>query len=477
MQKSTILSKLSLLDWVLPILIFFLLSRTPSDADMWWHLRAGKEMWDSGQILLTDTFSHTKTGMPWVNAFWLSEIFLYAAYLLGEFFGLALFVSIMGMVTFGFIYFRVRAEAPFAGALIIILAATAAAPTWGPRPQLFSFFFLAVLDFILSRPNQNPLRLVIIIGALFALWANVHGGWIWGILLLLAHLVGDAFTTIQQQALSRNAWRQILRQAAPTATAIFAIGLNPNGLALWQLPFHTVDVSMQIQEWLSPDFHRSDFHPMLWLIFLLIFSLNFSERRMSWAEIFKIIGFTYLTFVSQRNIAPFSILIAPVLALTAHSALQKFGIQALTRKPARNQTGNILNAILIITLFGISLLRLDGLSTTALAEKEYPGNAVAWLKNQKIDGLLFNSYNWGGYLAWKLPEKPVYIDGRADLYGDEIVTEWHSIVSGASQGMNALQKRNIQIILLEPTWPIVPLLPAQGWREAYRDETAIIFIR
>lgn len=477
MQKSAILAKLSLFDWVIPILIFFLLSRTPSDADMWWHLRAGKEMWESGQILLTDTFSHTRTGMPWVNAFWLSEIFLYGTYLLGGFFGIAILVSLLGMLTFGFVYFRVREKAPFAGALIIIIAATAAAPVWGPRPQLFSFLFLAALDFILSRPNQNILHLAVITGFLFALWANIHGGWIWGILLLLAQLAGNVLATAQQLPFSRKSWPAFLRQAIPTAIAIFAVGLNPNGLAIWQLPFHTVDVSMQIQEWLSPNFHQIDFHPMLWLLFLLIISLNFSERRMGCAEIFKVIGFAYLSFVSQRNVAPFSIIIAPILALTAHSAMQKFGMTILVQKTTRNSTRSVINGMLIITLLGISIFRLYGLSASTLAEKDYPRNATSWLKSQELNGLLFNSYNWGGYLAWELPGIPVYIDGRADLFGDEIISEWHSVVSGTPQGLNALQKRNIQIILLEPTWPVVPLLPTQGWSEVYRDETAVIFTR
>ena len=74
------------------ILVFLLFSRTPADADLWWHLRAGQTMWVQKSILLADPFSFTRLGMPWVNAFWLSEILFYALYRIGGYFALAAFV-------------------------------------------------------------------------------------------------------------------------------------------------------------------------------------------------------------------------------------------------------------------------------------------------------------------------------------------------------------------------------------------------
>ncbi|PWH14610.1 MAG: hypothetical protein DDG60_07605 [Anaerolineae bacterium] len=477
MPKTTPFPTLSLLDWLIPVLVFFLLSRTPADADMWWHLRAGKEMWENQQILLTDTFSYTQAGNPWVNAFWLAEILLYGIYQLGGFLGLSLFVACMAALTFGVLYFRVRQQAPWSGALITLLAAITAAPVWGPRPQLFSFLLLTILDLLLAHPNHHLLRRVIMIGLLFALWANLHGGWIWGILLLIAHLAGHLFESLQTQSISRSTIFRLLQQSAILLTAGLAVGLNPNGLWLWRLPFHTVNVSMQIQEWLSPDFHRVDFHPMLWMLFLLLGSLNFGKERLQWAELFKIIGFVYLTFVAQRNIAPFAIVTAPVLARTTHSAFQTLGLYFLTAQPVRRPVNTIFNALLVLVLLGLALFRLHLLSTPALVEKDYPAKAVAWLKTQSFSGPLFNSYNWGGYLTWSLPEMPVYIDGRADLYGEAMLREWHAIVGGTPHGLTALEKRQIKVILLEPTWPVVRLLPTQGWSEVYRDETAVIFVR
>ena len=90
---------------------------------------------------------------------------------------------------------------------------------------------------------------------------------------------------------------------------------------------------------------------------------------------------------------------------------------------------------------------------------------------------LFNSYNWGGYLLWNLPEYPVFVDGRADLYGNEIIDQWRQIVFAEENSMELLDQWDINLILLEPTWPIVKQLSLYGWTTIFQDKSAIIFQR
>mgnify|MGYP003983537969 FL=1 len=118
------------------LLVFILLSRTPADADMWWHLRSGEEMVTQGEILLEDIFSYTRYGADWVNAFWLSDVLIYLVFKVGEYFALASFVSLMAVATFGIAAKQMRGPA-FLRALLLLLAALVAAPIWSPRPQLF----------------------------------------------------------------------------------------------------------------------------------------------------------------------------------------------------------------------------------------------------------------------------------------------------------------------------------------------------
>ena len=187
-----------LLAFLLPLLVFIILARTPQDADMWWHLRAGQDMWQSKSILLTDTFSYTRYGQPWVNAFWISEIIFYLSYKLGEYLAITALVALTGATTFYYLFQRMEGN-KFVNAFIIILATITAAPIWSPRPQIFSFLILALLDGWLNqiqKNNKGPLWILILV---FALWANIHGGWIWGFLLLAAYIVGIALNNFKQR--------------------------------------------------------------------------------------------------------------------------------------------------------------------------------------------------------------------------------------------------------------------------------------
>ncbi|MBL8098675.1 MAG: hypothetical protein JNK81_05810 [Anaerolineales bacterium] len=451
------------------ILIFILLTRTPIDADMWWHLRAGQIMFEQKQILLTDVFSYTRNGTEWVNAFWISEILLYALYAIGGFFAITFFVSIIGVVTFYLIWCRLSGNI-FINAFIVILAAITAAPIWGPRPQILSFLLIAILDNLLIK---KQLRWIWI--PLFALWSNIHGGWIWGFLLISAHIAGEA---IEQFTSQEKNWSEIKNLIGWSALSSLAIGFNPNGLAIWILPFQQINVSLQIQEWLSPDFHQIAFHPLLWMIFFLLLSAPFAKKQ-NWSQIFKVLGFAYLTFFSQRNIALFAIVATPLLSDWMNATLQHF--QRDTRLTPRGELPRplrlFINSILVLALTVTALGNTYLASLPEKVDENYPVHAIKWIKENQPQGNLFNSYNWGGYLLWTLPEYPAFVDGRADLYGNEIINQWHAVVSGNENAIHILDEWQVNLILIEPYWEITKVLEMNGWQKVYEDEQAVIFIR
>lgn len=453
--------------------IFLLLTRTPIDADIWWHLRAGQVMWESRSLLLEDVFSYTLPGAPWVNAFWISEILFFLLHEIGGYFALTVFVAASGAATFFIVSRRITAN-PFIGAFALILAAITAAPIWGPRPQLFSFLLVAALDFWLADPKRPRWALI----PLFALWANLHGGWIWGFLLLTAHAAGLGINTLLNPGEHPARWRELRSLLGWAALAALAVGLNPNGLGIWQLPFQQVNVSMAIQEWRSPDFHRVDFHPFLWMLFLLLLTAPFAPRPLDWGQAFKALGFAYLTFVAQRNIALFAITAAPLLAHWSQSALQPLMERAA--QPGRNlpaRLRRLINAVLIGLLMLAALANAWQVSQPEQVDKNYPIGAVNWLRENQPAGHLFNSYNWGGYLVWRLPEYPVFIDGRADLYGSDLLEQWHTVVNNRPGAIAILDEWQVQTVFLEPEWPIVSALLAQGWQPAYQDNMSIILRR
>ena len=469
------------------LLVFFITLSPPQDADMWWHLRAGKEMVEQGKILTTDIFSYTHYGEPWTNAFWLSDIVLFLAYKLGGYLGIALLVSLTAVLVMAVIY-QHSAHNPFPLPLFIILLATfAIAPIWTPRPQIFSFLLLAILDYGLSRQNGFILKRPWLIVPMFILWANMHGGFIWGFLLMIAFIVGNGIDNLLKRENSLS-FKQLGYLGIWTLIAASAISINPNGLSLWKLPFYTVGVSIQsITEWGSPDFHRLDLHPILWLIFLIIVGAGTSRKRFSWSDILRTIGFSYMAFISQRSIGPFVVVATPIVINSINEMWSEW-LSLLSKqirrfykwkqsKPIPVSFATILNMFIAGMLIFVTAMRASSVSTTQQVHNGLPLKAVKWIRTNQPKGQMFNAYNWGGYLQWELPEYPVFIDGRADLYGEKTIRDWWDVVNATDEALELLDLWQVQFVVLEPGWPVLEKLAQNGWRILYKDKTAIIMGR
>lgn len=467
------------------LLVFILLTRTPADADMWWHLRNGEEILRQGKILLTDQFSYTRYGEVWVNAFWLADVLFALIFKAGGFFALAGFVSLMGVLTFATVNRQLRAPA-FLRALLLILAALTAAPIWTPRPQLFSFFLLAFLDLWLYRLKNGYEKRDWQLPLLFVLWANLHGGYIWGILLLIAFLVGESL----QHWLQKEKIPAYLKALALySLLSLFAVLLNPNGIALWRLPFHTLDVSLAIQEWLSPDFHQISLHPFLWMLFLLIFSLARTRQKIPFSDMLKLLGFAYLTFVSQRNLAPFAIIALPIVTRSLTFFWEEElapRLLSLAEAPSTSaqpkafppHLTRLLNVFLLTLIGAAALGNLYLLTRPAKVEETYPAAAVQWIRENRPEGALFNAYNWGGYLIWALREYPVFIDGRADLYGEEMLNQWKQAQSGGASAQAILDQWDVNLILVEANSGLAGYLSqSDAWNLLHADETSVVYGR
>jgi hypothetical protein len=473
---------------IILLVVFTITTSIPVDNDMWWHLRAGDEMWKQGRILLTDEFSFTRASEPWVNAFWLSDLGLYGVWKLGGFFAIVIVVSLIAVGTMWIVHSQMDGNVYLRG-LLILLATIGASANWTARPQLLSFVLLAVLDHYLTRHVLNGrTKTLWILIPIFLLWGNLHGGFIWGMLLLLATIVGEMFNQFfgNQPKLS---WSEIGRLGLWSTGAMLAVLINPNGVELWKLPFQQVDVSLSIQEWLSPDFHQFYAHPTLWLLFLLIFGLGFSGRRISFTDLFKGLGFAYLFFVAQRNMGPYCIIITPIVAKYLSPALENLSSAPVIQKIKNiftqtvNQTqppawiSRSVNFIIVSLLAGVFLTRAFVVSLPAEIDNKVPAQAAAWIKENQPRGPIFNSYNWGGYLTWSLREYPVFIDGRADLYGNEIINEWNEISRGTDRGFELLDEYQINLIFLEPYHALLDKLPAQEWEKIYSDPKIVIYQR
>jgi hypothetical protein len=181
--------------------------------------------------------------------------------------------------------------------------------------------------------------------------------------------------------------------------------------------------------------------------------------------------------------ALFAIVAAPVIAHYGSDALE--GWRHRLQRPVRVHPpaafgSYLLNwALLSLALVAAGIKMSQPLSTE-LNEKVtadmLPVDAVRFLQTEQPPGPLFNSYNWGGYLIWELPDYPVFVDGRTDLYDDEFLTEYLSIFLAQEGWEEGLDRYQINLVLIEPESMLGRILEEQGhWQLLYDDHQAMVF--
>jgi hypothetical protein len=113
-------------------------------------------------------------------------------------------------------------------------------------------------------------------------------------------------------------------------------------------------------------------------------------------------------------------------------------------------------------------------------DREFPAAATAVLAKAQDANPLLNHYNWGGYFIWKLyPRDKVYIDGRADLYGDSFMDDFSGVYHLTESSWRAtLERWNIRTVVLPPDAPLVGALQNQpDWTTTFADRQAVILTK
>jgi hypothetical protein len=463
--------------------------RVSIDTDTWWHLRAGEWMVEHGAILRTDPFSLTRLGQAWVNPGWLAQILLYGIYRLGGFPALNAFTALMVLVAFTFAWSIMEAPVTLR-AFVLLLAVTVSGVYWAVRPYILSFALAGAFLYVLEGHRRGRRKLIWLLPPLMALWVNLHGGFAVGFLLLGAYGVGallELFWPVfrHKQSLTES-WTADRGQVgglwAAFGASMLAAGLNPHGFAILLYPFQTVSIgALQdfIQEWQSPDFHQLHVQPFLWMLLLTMIAWAYSRRRVRPSELFLVAGFAYLSLMAGRNIALFALVAAPSLARHAQGALEpyiKLNLRPDSAYPPRLRMVNVL-------LFGLLLLAAGVKMSIPLRAEENqdairgfaPVAAARALKQEAPPGELFNSYNWGGYLIWDAyPQYLTFVDGRTDLFDDEILNAYLLAWRAEPGWLEVFQDWDIHVALIESDAPLRDALLGVGWIERYSDEQAVI---
>ena len=488
--------------WITFLSVFAMAARVSVDTDTWWHLRTGQIIVEENQFPTTDMFSFTRAGEAWQGASvgWIMQVGLYLVFNTFGFGGLNILQALMVTAAFGFVY-KTLSGGEFMRAFVIVLAAAVSGLYWAARPHLMTFLLAAILFWIFEDFRWRRNNRLWVLPLLMIIWSNSHGGFsigmiFWGVYALneivqrIAELRGDREKkTIRKNLIVLKAGFQgrVGWIALTGLLMMLAAGVNRVGLTIWLYPFRTVSISVLqdfIQEWQSPNFHDLQVQPFAWLFLLTLGAVGISKQKLALTDFLLVAGFGYLSFLAARNIAVFAIVAPAVLTRHMEPALRDmsqrlgFGNNAEGNAP---RWQSFLNRGLVAFIGLVVVIKVYSVypeeANKEVFAQQAPVEAVAYLLDKQPDGPLLNSYNWGGYLIWAARDYPVFVDGRTDLYGDEIIIQWLQMVNVEENWLELLEQWNIRLILLEPSWPITKVLEGEGWVLLYTDEIAVIYGR
>ena len=409
-SSPAFLSFVRLIAWPLLLVTAAL---TYADPDLWGHVRFGDDILSTGTLASVDPYSFTQD-RPWVNHEWLSEVVMALCYRLGGTVGLVgLKIFVVGLALI-IIFRHLSSNVPplFSAAGLAIVVWGAFPLTTTVRPQLWTFLGLAVLISTLVRsPRSWWLPFI------FALWSNLHGGWIVGLGVLWLWTLGQLHE------------KPRLISIGLPVIATGATLLNPDGWGLWQFIAETVRLGRQgITEWqplwVAP---RSE-----WLVWIIVVgtTVYVKPRHLRTWLIVIVLG---AASAKVNRLAPLFVEVA-VMALAAD---QVWAIPTTAPRVRTTRGAAIINAIAVAAITLAALFRSLPHLTCLPIESQWaadPGITEALAGRQ---GRLAVEFNWGEYAIWHLgPQIRVSIDGRREtVYSEVTLATQRSLALGRPQGL------------------------------------------
>ncbi len=448
------------------------------DPDTWFHLRTGAYIVQNHTLPAPDPFSWTTNiGQPAypgeettrdlnLKHEWGAQVILYLVYAAGGFPGLVLFraacltafCAIIGWIAYrrtGRFYLSLAA-----GMAAAMMARTVATD----RPFVITYLLMAITLWILERRRR-----LWVLPPLFVIWANVHGGYFMGWVLLGAYCGEALLLRLRKQPPpdEKTLW-------AASLVAILASGLNPTyfNVVPGLLAYRNSVLQKSLKEWHSPDLWPPGWYSIL--LFAAGAVLIWARRRTRPSDWLLFAVFAAFSLMAQRNV----ILIGVIAPIVIASYLPEW-------KRPLPPLAEFAVPLVLLAIAGQKIaagqafqLRVD--------DWQYPAGPVKFLKEHNVTGPMFNIYEWGGYLMWDAwPLQKTFVDGRA--LNESVFQDYRKIAFNYRDAQSLLDKYGVQVLLLEgfEYWRgTVYMLgaaladPSQTkWKLVYQDKTAMIFMR
>jgi hypothetical protein len=448
--------------------------RLLNDPGTLWHLRLGQDILRTGRVPRIDTLTYSKAGADWVDQSWMFDAGLafmvehagWSAAALLSALGIA---TVYGALARGLIR---DGRAPLVVLAVALVAAGVGSIHFLIRPHLLTLAFVLLTLRFCQRQHEGGRGHVFLVAPLTALWANLHGGFLAGPVIV--------FTAALGHAVARE-WNQARRREVATfftagIVTVSAALLNPYGLGLYQHVGQLLvssGVTELIEEYQPVPFGKPDARAFELVLLALVALPTVSASRVARYELSHVLVWLHLSLASVRHAPLAALAIAPALArLLDGIPLKKFEAADAKDLAAWSFWPPL-------TAAGLALAVATGVTLGGFDGHHWPLDAIPVLNAMPAETRLFHEQDWGGLIAAETnPSRPTFLDDRFELFGKRGILRYLNAIEGGPDWDDLRDSESIGLVWLRPERGLARRLASDPvWQVRHRDSVSVLFQR
>lgn len=452
------------------------------DPDLFWHLKVGDWIIQNSALPHTGILSRTAANLPWVAYSWGYEVLLSLSYSARGLVGVAMFgVALTVLVAFSLYWMLDRLSGQvWLACILAALTCSAFLFNGMPRPMFISEILYAVaLTLLLQAQRRERIQLLYWLPLLFFLWVNIHIQFVYG-LFAVGLFVGVNLLQRILAAFQLHSDR-LLPPTLPLKSLLVVFLLcflatlaGPNFYKpyLVVLSYSKAKFTYAVISELQPLSFRGYSHFAELFIAAAGFYVIGWRKRL---DIFKLALLTAATMVAFRTMRD-----AWFLCFSAAACIADYSEQepAIDSPASWRDLAVVAAAVLLILIAAAPATDFNMRTIDRSISADYPVDAINFLRRNPVPGPLYNNLTWGGFLMWYLPELPVAIDGRNDLYGDDLDKLFYESESAFPSYETDPYLAESGVVILDSKVPLAKVLTIDPrFSLIYRDDVATLFVR
>ena len=441
-----------------------------NDPGTFWHVRLGREIALRGDVPRHDMLTYTRSGVPWVDQSWAFDLVLsrvvdrwgWSAAVAATALGLAAFYASVarGLVREG--------VSPSIAVVVTFLVEGIGAMHFLVRPHLLTFAFFWWTMRLCRAQHDRGGWSVMAAPVLIAVWANIHGGFLAGPVIVATAGIGHAASGRWDRERRAN----VLKFAGALALSILAPMINPYGIGLYRhvgVLLFTSGVTPLIMEYQPIPFGRGEVRVVELVVLALIALPTFSKARIGRYDLAHGLVWLHLALASVRHAPLFALAIVPGLAKLAD------GLPLTSREVGRGRMG--WSVWPIAASFALVAAVVLGAPIGGLDPKTWPLGAVASLDRQPVGAHLFHEQDWGGMIENECrPPRPTFLDDRFELFGKQAILAYLDAMQGGPEWDALRDRERIELVWVRPDRGLARRLADDPrWEVVHRDKVSVLF--